>query len=39
MASTLSRVGALVGVDESDEIGRVPGKSAMQLAAEAAACA
>ena len=31
----LYKIGALVGVDESDQIGRVPGKSAMQLAAEA----
>ncbi len=33
---TLNRAAAIVGVDECDEIGVVPGKSSMQLMAEAA---
>ena len=32
----LSRMAAIVGVDESDEIGKVPNKSRMQLGSEAA---
>ena len=36
MPGQLHRSAALIGVDESDQIGRVPGKSNMQLAAEAA---